>query len=119
MPPRKDGRSTVPAAVPAAKDAASRRTNIFPIQPGPPVTPTRPGPQSGPQPAYSGEEFPDPSSASSDESESQDPEKIVPIIVSPIKRRHNAPTINRQTDFQVWGMSDDDILGVWFDYCNI
>ncbi|PPQ91756.1 hypothetical protein CVT25_013234 [Psilocybe cyanescens] len=115
MPPRKGGHPAIPTAVPAARDGASKRTNIFPIQPGPPVTPTQPGPHS----ASPGEEFPEPSSTSSDESKSQGPKKIIPIIVSPIKRRHNAPAINRQTDLQVWGMSDDDILGVWFNYYNM
>jgi hypothetical protein len=36
-----------------------------------------------------------------------------PVLVSPIKRRQRAtaPGINKQSDLEVWELSDEDIIG--------
>ena len=36
-----------------------------------------------------------------------------PVLVSPIKRRQcaTAPGINKQSDLEVWELSDEDIIG--------
>jgi len=64
-----------------------------------------------------GEGFPEPSESDGD-SDSDDNvfvAGVVPIIVSPIKKWHNAPVINCQSDLQVWGKSDREILGKLLD----
>ena len=97
-----------------------RGASIFPIQPAPPVTPLRPVQQGKSKTVSlpSPEEFPDPSETDGDSDPDDDDiftAKTVPIITSPIKKRQNAPVINRQSDIKVWGMADRDILGKPFN----
>lgn len=103
MPPK--AKRAVQAAVPHTA-AASKNTTIFPVVPAAPVTPVQARPQifASPSPA---EDFSDLSSSDDDQTT-----RKIPIIFSPIKRRHNAPAINRQSDLEVWDMKDNDILGV-------
>jgi len=68
-----------------------------------------------------GEDFPPVSASSSDSDIGVAVTKDVfapPVIISPIKRRQRqaAPTINRLSDLEVWGMSDEEIIGRYIFY---
>ncbi len=64
-----------------------------------------------------GEQFPPVSPDSSDEENSDMAVTgdvfAAPVLISPIKchQRQAAPTINRLTDLEVWGMTDEEIIG--------
>lgn len=100
MPPR--GRARGDAA---ATTKRGRSSNRAAAQPQPP-----------PVQEQSSETFP----ATPDTTDEEAPVNIprdrsrspVPVLISPIKRRARlaAPAINKQTDLDVWGMSDSEIL---------
>lgn len=95
---------------PRGQTAIPRRRKAPTVQ-AEPVTPPR---QTGNAHLLTpGEQFdlPPTSELSSDNSDVE--QAIVPILVSPIKRRQRraAPSINRLKDLEIWGMTDDEILG--------
>jgi hypothetical protein len=47
----------------------------------------------------------------SDEDDTVDNRNCLPIIVSPIKKRQKAVSINQQSDVAVWAMEDQEIIG--------
>jgi hypothetical protein len=51
----------------------------------------------------------------------EDEDITLPVIVSPIKKRVSpvAPTIKKLSDFEVWDMNDNEIIGMFCaDYLN-
>ena len=135
MPPRGASRAA-PKAVRAAPKPhkASKSAAAVPAPPDPadhvpldlPVTPP-PRPQArGGRLCFEtpGEDFPPVSPSSSDSelgvavTEDVFAAPAVPVLISPIKRRQRqaAPTINRLSDLEVWGISDGEILGKYIFY---
>lgn len=47
----------------------------------------------------------------SDDDDTIDHHNSAPIIVSPIKKRHKAVSINQQSDLAVWALEDQEIIG--------
>ena len=47
----------------------------------------------------------------SDSDDTIDHRNSAPIIVSPIKKRNKAVSINQQSDLAVWAMEDQEIIG--------
>lgn len=103
------GQSNIPVRQPAPP-------NIFPAFPAPQPPQTPPRPNAHPAASMApelGEEFPglDEVRGSSDEEDTVvNSASVVPIIISPVKHRNAAVTINRQSDADVWDMLDAEIL---------
>jgi hypothetical protein len=58
------------------------------------------------------------SASSDDEPRAAHAADVPPVLVSPIKcrQRRAAPGINRLSDIEVWGMTDEEIIGVCHKY---